>query len=242
MRACLLLLLFLIPTYSFGVDDIRETTVLLKHRKASDVIPFLKPYLAEDGRISGLDKSITIKSHDSNIDELMVIIGDLDRMDYMQLIISITMNITAVHNLNTRSIQVGANSWTKISYGISYSKRFRETLANGHLVEKIKYVKVTESFQIYTKIDNSHKKVTLKLRLTEDDSTDIDEQPELEIIEVDELADNNLEIKIPAKMKEWVNLGDAIKLLYINADEDSKTSNERQQLTRNMGIKVQLLQ
>jgi hypothetical protein len=247
MRSFLLLVILLFPVCAFSthapnVDHIRETTILLKHRNASDVIPFLKPHLAEDGRISGLDKSITIKSHDSNIDELMIIIGDLDRMDYMQLIISITMNINAVHNINTRSLQVGANTWTKISYGISYSKRFRETLVNGHLVEKIKYVKVIESFQIYTKIDKSHKKFTLKLRLAEDDSTDIDEQPELNPVEVDELADNTLEIKIPGKMNEWIHLGDAIKLLYVNLDEDPKTSQERQQLTSKMGIKIQLLQ
>lgn len=233
MRIFFLLLLLFLPGYVFSVDDIKETTVLLKHWLTKDIIPYLKPHLSDEGKIFGQDKNITIRSSNSNINELLIIIGDLDRIDYLQLIISITMNIQAVHNLNTRNIQVGANTWTKINYGIKYSNRVREKLPNGNMVEKINYVKVVESFQVLAKIDGSNKKVTLILRPTEEDSS---------YTEADELSDSNLKIKIEGNVNKWINLGDAINSLYASSDEDPKILRERRQLTSKLGIKVQLLQ
>ncbi|MFV1982770.1 MAG: hypothetical protein ACC657_04455 [Thiohalomonadales bacterium] len=244
MRIFLLLLFLFFPGIVLSLDGMQETTAVLKHRLAKDIIPFLEPYLSKDGRISGIGNKIIIKSNKSNINELFIIIGDLDRIDYMQLIISITMNIQSVHNLNTRSIQVGENTWTKINYGITYSKRIRETLPNGHLVEKIKYVKVIESFQLHAAIDETNQKLTLKLRPSQDEFTDNNEDSvinTIEVIDINELSDNNIEITIKGNINKWISLSNAINTLYISSDEDSKTIRERQKLIRNLGIKVQLL-
>ena len=242
MRFYLLFLLLFLPCYAFSIDEIQETTILLKHRLAKDIIPYLMPHLSEDGRISGEEKNVTIRSKKSNINELLVIIGDLDRSDYTQLIISITMNMQAVHNINTKSIQVGTNTWTKINYGITYSKRVRETLPNGHLVEKIKYVKVIEDFQVHTKIDNTNKNLTLILRPTKEDSNNNETELSINEVENNELSDNDLQIKINGKMNKWISLANAVNSLYISSDEDPKIIKERKLLISKLGIKVQLLQ
>jgi len=241
MQNYILLLLLLVPNYAFSVNQAEETTILLKNRDAKDVIPYLTPHLQEDGRITGLDKNITIKSNRTNINELLAIIGDLDRIDYKQLIISITMNINRIHNLNTRNIKVGANTWTKINYGRTYSERIRETLPNGNLVEKIKNIRVIESIRIYTEIDNTNKNIILKLKISNNDSLETEELAISEV-NIDELAENDLTIKLKGKVNKWIDLSDAINSLYLSNDEDDKVTRERQKLTNKIGIKVQLLQ
>jgi len=242
MKFFFFLFILFFPYYALCSDNVEEKTIVLKYRLAKDIIPYLTPHLHEDGRISGHEKNITIRTRKSNIDELFIIIGDLDRHDYLQLIISITMNIQAVHNVNTRSIQVGSNTWTKINYGITYSKRIREKSPNGNLIEKIKYVKVIESFQIFTQLDKSNKSLSLKLRPSQNELTDNGDTLTIDTIEINELADEDLQIKLEGKINEWINLGNAINTLYLSSNEDEKIILERQQLTRNLGIKVQLLQ
>ncbi len=246
MRHLLLFFLLLLPSYTFSLDEFKVTTIQLKHRLAKNIVPYLMPHLAEDGKITFLEKSITVRSRKTNFDEIIVIIGDMDRYDYIQLIISISMNMQAVNNKNTRSIQVGTNTWTKINYGITYSKRVRETLDNGQLVEKIKSIQVTESFQVHTTIDDSNKVLTLKIRASQDNSSDTVNKDNLELneLEMAELSATSLTIKVQGKINQWINLGNAINTLYLN-DNNSDNSNiikERQQLTSKMGIKVQLLQ
>jgi len=246
MRIILLLFCLTLPCYSLCViaDEIsKEVTITLKNRTVKQILPYLQPHLANDGRLSGFQEKLVIKSTKSNIKELLAIIGDLDRSDYMQLMISITSNVQAVHNINTRSIQVGANTWTKINYGISYSKRVRETLADGQLVEKIKSVKVVESFQIFTQVDSENKILKLKLRHNQEDD-ELSENTDLSLnrVEINTLTDDNLQINLKGNLNEWIYLGNAINTLHDRQNNNKKSINERQKLTGNMAIKVQLLQ
>ncbi len=245
MRIYILLISLLFPSYTLSNitdDEVREVTVIIKNRVANDLLPYLKPHLSKDGRMTAVEDKIIIKSNNLNINELLVIIGDLDRIDYMQLIISITTNMQAIHNVNTRSIQVGANTWTTINYGVTYSKRIRETLPSGKLIEKIKSVKMIESFQIYTIIDNSTKQLNLKLRLSQEELIDDNEDLTIKMVDDQQLEGEQSNIKIQGKLNQWINLGDAINFLYSNHDEDLKTKLERQQLTSKMAIKIQQLQ
>jgi len=223
------------------MDKIESITIRLKHRQAKDIIPYIQPHLSEIGEITSHENNISIRSDTININELLVIIGDLDRIDYMQLVISITMNLDAVHNINTRSIQAGVNSWTTINYGITHTNRARETLENGNLVEKINYVKVIESFQVFTQVDPTNKTLTLKIRPTQDISV-INENRAVTTVEVDQLTDENFQITLSGKVDEWIKLGTAINTLYVSNEDDVSTIFERQQLTNNMAIKIQLLQ
>jgi hypothetical protein len=246
MRIFLFLLYLTLPCYSLCViaeETSREVTITLKNRTFKQVIPYLQPHLAKDGRLSGFEEKLVIKSTESNIKELLIIIGDLDRSDYMQLMISITSNVQAVHNINTRSIQVGANTWTKINYGISYSKRVRETLDNGKLVEKIKSVKVIESFQIFTQVDSENKILNLKLRHNQEDD-DLGEYTDLSLnkVEINTLTDDNLQINLKGNLNEWIYLGNAINALHDRQKNNLKAIIERQKLTGTMAIKIQLLQ
>ncbi len=241
MKYLLLFFILSVPSYTFSLEEFDVTTIQLKHRLAKDIVPYLMPHLAKDGEITYQDKTITVRSRKTNFDEIIVIIGDLDRLDYIQLIISISMNMQAVNNRNTRSIQVGTNTWTKINYGITYSKRVRETLNNGELVEKVKAVQVTENFQIYTKIHNTNNELTLTIRPSQNDSKDATNNANLELnaLDVTTLSDESLQIKVQGKINQWISLGNAINSLYLG---DTNTIEERQQLTSKMGIKVQLLQ
>jgi len=247
MRVLLIALLFISlpfltpPAYVLSDDKIDTITIRLKHRLAKDITPYLEPHLSETGKISTQGNDITIRSNKLNINELLVIIGDLDRTDYIQLVISITMNVKAIHNINTRSIQVGTNSWTKINYGITYSNRVRETLENGNLVEKINYVRVIESFQVFSNIDSNNKSLTLKIRPAQESSIS-NEQLTVTKLNIDELLDDDLQITLNGKINEWISLGSAINSLYVSDEEDAKTIYERQKLTSNMAIKIQLLQ
>ncbi|VAW95732.1 hypothetical protein MNBD_GAMMA22-1850 [hydrothermal vent metagenome] len=245
MRIYLLLLSLLLPSFCLSNiidDEVREVTVTLKNRTATDLLPYLKPHLSKGGRISVVEEKLIIKSNKLNINELLVIIGDLDRIDYMQLIISITTNMQAIHNVNTRSIQVGLNTWTKINYGITYSKRVRETLENGKLVEKIKSVKIIESFQVFTTIDHQNKLLSLKIKSSAEELEDNNVDLTLNPTELNQIEDDAPYIKINGKLNKWIGLGQAINSLYANSNEDSITIKERQQITNKMAIKVQLLQ
>ncbi len=99
IRLTFILLSLLSLTNLVMAESMKIEMIPLKHRLVSDVVPIIKPLVAEGGTVTGMNNQLIVKTTPSNLKQ---IIGVLEQIDYAprNLVISVKQDIDGNFNLS----------------------------------------------------------------------------------------------------------------------------------------------
>jgi type II secretory pathway component GspD/PulD (secretin) len=75
----LVLLFLLVSSAGIFAQDTGLAVITLSHRSADELIPVIKPLLADQGTVTGLDNQIIVKTTKENLQQIKDILAKLDR-------------------------------------------------------------------------------------------------------------------------------------------------------------------
>ncbi len=249
---------FFLLFISWSINAAELKTWDLKHRSAAEMIPLLKPMLEEGSSISGSGYILFVRSSRENLAQLETIISRLDTAPQM-LRITVQQDIDKQRNKSgaslsgnvkepkvqvystrrnsdengTQQIQVLEGHWATIRTGQAIPhtvQRTQQGPAGSSVTQSIEYRNVESGFEVRPNL--SGKTVRLDIRPFQAGPSPQDGG----VIEQQEIITS-----VSGRPGEWIELGGIAKEQKQRGTGIIYFTQERNQRTRNIRIKVEII-